>query len=167
MAAAAHLESPERDTIIRAAYESGDSRLLQSSIYAMGRSSSLDWLPGLVRETGHDDDAIRYEAAVACGRLGDESVVPHLITLVQDEDQQVQLVAAEALGEVGGLLAKRALNRCLEMGDESLELAARQALGNLEFDDDPPGLALRRLARRYLPQSTRRTQRSKTNPLRC
>jgi len=139
--AIASLDSPLRDRIIQAAYDSDDSRLLQSSIYAMGRSADVDWLPTVVKETGHESPAIRYEAAVACGHLGKEGVVPHLISLLQDEDLQVQLAAVKALGEVGGPLAKRALNRCLEMEDEVIEQAAEEALGDIEFDEDP--LALR------------------------
>ena len=139
--AIASLDSPERDRIIRAAYESGDSGLLQSSIYAMGRSSDPEWLPSVLRETGNESPAIRYEAAVTCGHLGDETVVPHLITMVQDEDRQVQLAAVKALGEVGGSLARRALLKCLELGDEALKQAAEEAINNIEFDDDP--LALR------------------------
>ncbi len=139
--AIASLDSPERDRIIEAAYDSGDDGLLQSSIFAMGRSSNADWLPRVVSQTDHESAAIRYEAAVACGLLGEEAVVPHLITLLQDEDHQVQLAAVKALGEVGGSLAKRALNRCKDLGDEALEEAAEEALGNIEFDDDP--LALR------------------------
>ena len=139
--AIASLESPERDRIIRAAYESGDPGLLQSSIYAMGRTSNADWLPSALRETGNESPEIRYEAAVTCGHLGDENVVPQLITLVQDEDRQVQLAAVRALGEVGGSLARRALERCLELGDEALKQAAEDAIDNIEFDDDP--LALR------------------------
>ena len=138
--AVAHFDSPERDKIIQAAYENGDPRLLQSSIYAMGRSSSREWLPRVIEETDHESPAIRYEAAIACGHLGDESVVPHLTTLTQDEDHQVKLAAAQALGEVGGPLAKRALLSCLDMGDKSLELAAREALSNIEFDEDPLSL---------------------------
>ena len=139
--AIASLDSPERDRIIRAAYESGDAGLLQSAVYAMGRSSNADWLPDVLRETGNESPAIRYEVAVACGHLGDEEVAPQLITLVQDGDRQVQLAAVKALGEVGGSLARRALQRCLELGDEALKQAAEEAITNIEFDDDP--LALR------------------------
>ena len=137
----AGLDSPERDRIIRAAYESGDAGLLQSAVYAMGRSSNVSWLPSVLQEIGNQSPAIRYEAAVACGHLGDENVVPQLITLVQDEDRQVQLAAVRALGEVGGSLARRALDRCLELGDEALKQAAEEAIASIEFDDDP--LALR------------------------
>ena len=139
--AVAGLESPERDRIIRAAHGSGDAGLLQSALYAMGRSSNAEWLPSVLRETGNESPAIRYEAAVACGHLGDEDVAPQLIALVQDEDPQVQVAAVRALGEVGGSLARRALDRCMELGDEALKLAAEEAIANIEFDDDP--LALR------------------------
>ena len=141
--AIAGLDSPDRDRIIRAAYESGDAGLLQSAVYAMGRSSNAKWLSSALRETAHDSPAIRYEAAVACGLLGGEDAAPRLVALAQDEDPQVQLAAVKALGEVGGSLARRALQRCMELGDDALKQAAEEAIANIEFDDDPLALGFR------------------------
>ena len=141
--AIAGLDSPDRDRIIRAAYESGDVGLLQSAVYAMGRSSNAKWLSSALRETGNDSPAIRYEAAVACGLLGGEDAAPRLVALAQDEDRQVQLAAVKALGEVGGSLARRALQRCMELGDDALKQAAEEAIANIEFDDDPLALGFR------------------------
>ena len=140
--AVASFDVPEIDEIIRGAYHSGDPKLMQSSLYAMGQSSNVQWLPSVIEELDHEHAAIRYEAAQACGLLGDESTVPHLIKLVQDEDTQVQLAAIGALGTVGGTLAGRALLQCLKMGDEALVEAARDALENIEFDDNPLGIRI-------------------------
>ena len=138
--AVASFNSPEIEQIIRDTYNSGDDKLKQSSIFAMGRSSDSRWLPIVLQETRHDDPAIRFEAANACGQLGDETIVPHLIGLIKDDDSLVQTSAVHALGEIGGQLAKRALLQCLKMGDEAIEEAAQTALGNIEFDEDPLGL---------------------------
>ncbi len=135
--AIAAFNSPEVEQIIRDAYNSEDSSLKQSAIYAMGRSSDTRWLPIVLKETHHQDAAVRYEAANASGQLGDESTVPHLIRLIKDEDTQVQLSAVQALGNIGGPLAKQALLQCLKSGDESIEEAAQAALANLDFDEDP------------------------------
>ena len=137
--ALACFDFPETDQIIREAYASGEPKLKQSSIHAMGQSCNPQWLPTVLDEFDDEDAAIRYEAANACGQLADESTVPHLIRLIRDEDAQVQLAAVKAIGAVGGPLAKRALEQCLKMDDEALEEVAQDALGNIEFDGDPLG----------------------------
>ena len=137
--AVASYTSPEIEEILREAYQSVDSRLKQSAIYGMGRSSDIQWLPIVLRETHNEDPAIRYEAANACGQLGDESSVPHMVRLIKDEELQVQLSAIHALGALGGSLAKRALLQCVKLGDEALEEAAQAAFNSIEFDEDPLG----------------------------
>ena len=137
--AVASFNSPEIESLIKDAYESGDQRLRQSAIFAMGRSSNVTWLPIVLKEIGDDDPAIRYEAANAIGQLGDESIIPYLVSLTKDDDVQVQLSAVHSLGEIGGPMAKGALQQTLKMGDEILEEAAQEALASIEFDDDPLG----------------------------
>lgn len=119
------------------AYENEDLRLKSSSIYAMGRTGEISWLPLMVKELQSREPTMRYETANACGELGDEEMVPHLIPLLQDDDYQVQMAGLNALGKIGGSLAKRALLRCLKDGDAVLEEAARSALENVEFLGDP------------------------------
>ncbi len=137
----AFYDIPKTEEIIREAHRSEDQALRQSSIYAMGQTSNLQWLSTLHTEISNESPAIRYEAVGAAGNLGDESTVPYLIEAVQDEDHQVQLAAVKALGTVGGPLAKRALERCKTIGDESLEQAADAALESMEFDEDPLGFS--------------------------
>ena len=119
------------------AYKSGDLRLKSSSLYAMGRTGEISWLPLLIKELENVEPSVRYETANACGELGDEDVVPHLIKLMQDDDYQVQIASLSAIGKIGGSLAKRALLHCLKEGDASLEAAALTALENVEFMEDP------------------------------
>ena len=140
--AVASQESPEIEEIIRNAYDSGASELVQSALYAMGQSSHLQWLPTVLAEMGHENAAIRYEATNAAGLLGDETTVPQLIKLIEDEDLEVQLAAVRALGAIGGSLASRALKQCLKLDDEALKEAAQAALEDLEFDDDPLGIRI-------------------------
>ena len=137
--AVASFNSSEIEEMIREAYHDPHPKLKQSAIYAMGRSSDSRWLPIVLKETRHEDAAIRYEAANACGQLGDESTVPHLIGLIKDDDAQVQVSAVHALGAIGGPLAKQALQRCLNLEDETLEEAAQAALDNVELDENPLG----------------------------
>ena len=75
--AASYLDFPERDGIIRQAYEGSERELQQSAIYAMGHSSDNRWLPTVLNEMESEDAAMRYEAASASGILGDESTVPY------------------------------------------------------------------------------------------
>ena len=135
--AIASIEGPISAEIVQNAYDSGDPRLTQSAVYAMGQSSDATWLPTVLDEMDSDDPAMRYEAATAGGLLGDESTVPYLIRLITDEDIRVQLAAVRGLGMIGGPLAKRTLEQCLRMEDEIIEEAAESALSSVEFDDDP------------------------------
>ena len=137
--AAGSFDTRETSDIVRAAYESANSAMRQSAIYAMGRSSNSNWLPIVLRELNAVDPAIRYEAANACGLLGGESTIPQIAALIEDEDIEVQCAAAIALGNIGGPTAKLALRRAVEIGDDALTEAAAEALENLEFDEDPLG----------------------------
>ena len=135
--AVASFNSSEVEEMIQEAYRDSHPKLKQSAIYAMGRSSDIQWLPIVLKEMRDEEPAIRYEAATACGQLGDESTVPHLISLIEDEDALVQVSAVQALGSIGGPLAKQALKQCLKLGDEALEEAAQVALDNVELEQDP------------------------------
>ena len=127
--------------IIQDAYDSGDDRLKQSAIYAMGRTTDARWLPAVLSDIHDGDPAVRYEAAAALGRLGDETTVPHLVPLIEDEDTQVQLSAVQSLGSIGGPAARSALAQYLEDGDDVLQEAARVALDTAELDNDPLGFS--------------------------
>jgi len=115
------------------AYNSDDLKLKSSSIYAMGRTGEINWLPVLIKELQSSEPSVRYETANACGDLGEEDLVPHLVPLLQDDDYQVQVAGLSALGKIGGPLAKRVLLMCVKEGDAVLEDAARGALENVEF----------------------------------
>lgn len=115
------------------AYNSDDLKLKSSSIYAMGRTGEINWLPVLIKELQSSEPSVRYETANACGDLGEEDLVPHLVPLLQDDDYQVQVAGLSALGKIGGTLAKRVLLMCIKEGDAVLEEAARGALENVEF----------------------------------
>ncbi len=136
----AGLRPPGIVEIIEDAFDSGSLELKQSAIYAMGQTSSEEWLPIILEEMQHESPAIRFEAANSVGLLGDEGIVPELTEFLEDDDLEVRLAAVKALGVVGGPMAKRVLQACLDYDDESLEEAARAALERVEFDDDPLGL---------------------------
>ena len=135
----ASFDAPEATRAVREAYGSGDVRLIQSAVYAMGQSSNVDWLPTVLEETRSGYSEVRYEAAVAAGKLGDEEIVPQLVHLLLDDDDQVRVTATRALGEVGGQTARRALEHCLTMEDELLVDAAEEVLEALKVEDDPLG----------------------------
>ena len=137
MEALAPFNTLEINQHITLAYESLDPDYRASSIFAMGRTGEVGWLPLLLQELQNDDPSIRYETANACGELGEEDAVPHLILLLDDDDSEVQLAGIGALGKIGGQLAKKALLSCAEDSDAHLEEAARGELENLDFDEDP------------------------------
>ena len=139
MEAVAPFNTMEINQRITLAYESLDPDFRASSIFAMGRTGEIGWLPILIQELQNEEPTIRYETAHACGELGEEDAVPHLVLLLKDEDSEVQLAGVGALGKIGGALAKQVLTNLVKEGDENLEEAARIELDELAFDDDPEG----------------------------
>ena len=122
---------------IRWAYDDEDQDLRSSSIYAMGRTGELSWLPVLLLELESSDAAVRYETANACGELADQQATPQLVELLNDEDPEVRLASIAALGKIGGAEARRALIDCVQDGDAAMSEAAHAELENLQFLDDP------------------------------
>ena len=139
MEALAPFNTMEINQHITFAYESLDPDYRASSIFAMGRTGEIGWLPILLQELQNEEPTIRYETAYACGELGEEEAVPHLILLLKDDDSEVQLAGVGALGRIGGPLAKKVLTALVKDGDSNLEEAARIELEELEFDEDPQG----------------------------
>ena len=139
MEAIAPFNTMEINQRITLAYESLDLDFRASSIFAMGRTGEVGWLPILLQELQNEEPTIRYETAHACGELGEEDAVPHLILLLEDDDSEVQLAGIGALGKIGGPLAMKVLTSLAKDGDANLEEAARMELQDLEFDEDPEG----------------------------
>lgn len=135
---AAPLCIPDIQEAIHDAYNSNDPGLIISSIYSMGKSCNLSWLPILLKETENDDPEIRYEAAGACGELEDERAVPALIKLANgDDDIDVRMAAIQSLGKIGSLSARECLKLCLESHNDAVKEAAEEALQNIDAADDP------------------------------
>ena len=135
--AAAPIDLPQVERVIMEAYQSHNSKLRISSIYAMGKGCKRSWLPILLKELNSADAEIRHEAAGACGELGEEEAVPHLIELINDPDIEVQLAVIQALGKIGGTEAKNCLEQCLDDPNEAIQQAAEQALDELEIGEEP------------------------------
>ena len=133
---AATLSLPEVKQAIMETYQSDDRKLRVSSIYAMGKSCDLSWLPVLLKELTNSDAEIRYEAAGACGELEEEEAVPHLIKLINDSDSDVQLATVQALGKIGGAEANECLKQCLNNSSEAVRQLAEQSLQELEAEED-------------------------------
>ena len=136
--AVAPFNTEEVQDYIRWAYDGDEEDLRSSSIYAMGRTGEVEWLPTLLDELEHLDPAVRYEAASACGELAHEDAAPRLVELLrEDDDSEVRMSCIAALGKIGGALARRALIDCVRDGDSAMSDAAHTELENLEFLDDP------------------------------
>lgn len=135
--AVAAFNTEEVQDYIRWAFDGDDQDLRSSSIYAMGRTGDVVWLPTLLQELESHDAAVRYETAHACGELGEQEAAPYLIDLLEDDDPEVRLASIAALGKIGGALARRALMDCVSDGDAAMSDAAYNELENLEFLDDP------------------------------
>ena len=135
--AVAPISLPQVKTAIMEAYQSSNSRLRISSIYAMGKSCDPSWLPVLLKELAGADAEVRYEAAGACGELEEGTAVPYLIKLVNDFDVDVQMAAIQALGKIGNIQAKECLEQCLDSTSEAVRQTAKEALNELEAQENP------------------------------
>ncbi|MFC2005941.1 HEAT repeat domain-containing protein [Chloroflexota bacterium] len=130
--AVAPLSIQQVKTAIMKAYQSHNSRLKVSSIYAMGKNYDPSWLPILLKELTSSDAEVRYEAAEACGELEEEEAVPYLTERISDPDADVQMSAIQALGKIGGTQARKCLEQCLNNSSEAISQTAEQALNELE-----------------------------------
>lgn len=140
-------DRPEVPGLIEAAYESFESQLQVSSIFAMGNSADERWLPIILDEIGGNDVDLRREAARAAGELseeGDEMSIKALAEAIFDFDMEVRERAVLALGQIGGVVATRVIRNVLEDPDqEVLFEAAEMALEAIaEFGVDVDGFDL-------------------------
>ena len=135
--AAAPFNTEDVRDYIRWAFDDEDQDLRSSSVYAMGRTGDINWLPTLLHELESSDAAVRYETANACGELGEQEATPYLVELLRDDDPEVRLACIASLGKIGGAYARRALIDCVRDGDAAMSEAAHAELENLEFLDDP------------------------------
>jgi HEAT repeat protein len=137
---------PEVTELIQDAYDSDDSRLRASAVFAMGRTCDNNWSEIVLDEMYNTDAHLRYEATQAAGEIELSEAVPRLGELLQDEDREVLEMAIWSLGEIGTGEAQRLLEDALERAelddDEFLNEAIVEALENaslvgpnLRFDD--------------------------------
>lgn len=137
---------PEVPELIQDAYDSDDSRMRASAVFAMGRTCDSSWAGIVLDELYNLDAPMRYEATQAAGEIELSEAVPRLGELLHDEDREVLEMAIWALGEIGTGPAQRLLEDALERAeledDEFLNEAIVEALENaslvspnLRFDD--------------------------------
>ncbi|MEP6985382.1 MAG: HEAT repeat domain-containing protein [Chloroflexota bacterium] len=118
---------------IEEAYESDESLMRVSAVFAMGRSYDQRWTETVLRELQNDDPEIRYEAARAAGELEIEEAVTLLGQLAVADEREIQQVAIWSLGEIGGSQAMRLLTALAEDAedakDDDLHEAIEDAIG--------------------------------------
>ncbi len=131
------LDIPERDTEIRAAFNSREPKMKASAIYAMGITFDQKWTLDILKEIANPDDDVRYEAATACGELEDPSAILALLPLVKDVDTKTRLAAITSLGQIGGPQARRMLQQLMLSDDAVVSQTAEDALAMSEGGEDP------------------------------
>tara|TARA_Y100000588_G_scaffold19367_1_gene19863 strand:+ start:14355 stop:15182 length:828 start_codon:yes stop_codon:yes gene_type:complete len=135
----AHFGSTGIENIILNAHNSHDSKLRQSAIYAMGRTSEAQWIKSLTGNLKDPDPAIRYETASSLGELGDETIIPYLTELLTDDDAEVKASALRSLGQIGGSLAKEIISDYLDDEDNIIKESAVSAMESIRFEENPLG----------------------------
>ena len=130
------------DQVIAAAYASGDAKLKESSVAAIGHSLDQRWLPVLQAELRSSEPAMCYEAARASGEFGEagSTLIPLLLPLTTGDDVQIFTTAIWALGQIGGDTARGALRRLAQSEEPARQEAAQEALGEIEIDGSAPQL---------------------------
>ncbi|WP_026370512.1 HEAT repeat domain-containing protein [Kallotenue papyrolyticum] len=132
-----YFSDEEVTQVIARAYASGQRRLKESALAAMGHSMDPRWLPIVAAELQSSEPALQYEAARASGELGEAAagLVALLTPLANGEDVEVAQAAIWALGQIGGAQAERALKRLLRSDRPVIQQAAEEALAELSLDD--------------------------------
>ncbi|MBI2832242.1 MAG: HEAT repeat domain-containing protein [Chloroflexi bacterium] len=134
--AVAPLNLPRVKKTIREAYQSADSTLKVSAVYAMGQNSDTCWMPMLLKELASTNGEMRYEAIRACGEIGEEEAIPHLAKFISGIDEDMALAAIEAISKIGGEKAKECLEEIVDSSEETLSQAARKSLEEMEAEED-------------------------------
>jgi HEAT repeat protein len=123
--------------LIEQAYDSGDSKMQVSAIFAMGQSADPRWLSIIQDEMQSPYEDMRIEAVRAAGSIGKSELISDVTDLIMDDDLEVALAAIAALGEIGTQLGQKIL---LDMADdpdmEELHQAIGEALEQLSWLDD-------------------------------
>jgi hypothetical protein len=135
----AHFGSSGIEDIILNAHKGYDSKLRQSAIYAMGRTSETRWIKLLIESLDDPDPAIRYETASSLGELGDETIIPYLTELLTDDDTEVKASAIRSLGQIGGFSAKQTISDYLDDEDSIIKESAISAMKIIRFEENPLG----------------------------
>ena len=135
-----HIELP---TIIREAFESGDTSWQASALCAMGRSCDSRWAPQVEVMLENPLPLLRIEAVRAAGELTLSSTKSQLLELLDDSISEIRLAAIWALSQIGGEDTGPAIHRLLddEVTSEEEELI-QQALERLDFLEEGINLAM-------------------------
>jgi hypothetical protein len=133
--------------LIADAYDSSDSEVRVSAIFAMGKTCDRDrWGETIRRELTSTDDATRYEAVRAAGELELRQSVPTLHSMALNDNSEIRKAAIWALGEIGGTQAQNYLSAIADIieeagNDPELEALITEAIENatlpslLDIDD--------------------------------
>ena len=129
---------PEVPGFIQYAYDSNREELLQSALFAMGRSCDTRWTKPVLRMFGHPDALVRYEAVRAAGELELSEAREALFDMLEAgiEDEDIYLAAIWSLSKIGGHGVRNLIEASLEEAeDDEEELFLEEALENLDFTE--------------------------------
>lgn len=130
---------PEVPDLIRAAYNSGDTDWMASSLFAIGRSADNAWEPEVLRMLRYPKANIQLEAVRAAGALELEKSRRTLLDLLEEEAQDSDIRAAIfwSLSQIGGEEVRETLETILEETEDEEEAEILEdALDNLSFTED-------------------------------
>lgn len=116
--AIANSSLPQKDSLIREAYNSDNHLLKVSAVFSMGRTCDEKWQDVLIEELQGNDHELIYEAIRASGEIQLESSIEHLKHFIISDDREIQMMSVWALGEIGGKYAMELLSSLEEQTDD-------------------------------------------------
>jgi HEAT repeat protein/3',5'-cyclic AMP phosphodiesterase CpdA len=112
----------------------------EAKIQLLGITGSNEAILPLQQALNHEDDRVRYWAALELRDIGNEVSVPALIQALNDENDSVRSSAAYALVNIGNEAAVPALIQALNDENDSVRSSAADALGNIGNEAAVPAL---------------------------
>jgi HEAT repeat protein len=122
------LDDEEIDGLIQQAYESDNSLLKISALFAMGRSGRIKWKDIVLKEFHNTNKDIQLGAIKAAGELGMKEAGDDLLSFTYSKDKDIMEEAVWSLGKTGYSEAYERLDELIMSSNKKLRELAEAAM---------------------------------------
>jgi len=136
---------PDVPGFIEQAYETDNEELLQSALFAMGRTLNKRWIDHVLSMFDHPDSNVQYEAVRAAGELEAKAALEPILDLLEEgtDDEDLYYAAIWSLSKIGGKRVREIIEANLEEAEDPEEIRIlEEALENLDFTEQVSGFDL-------------------------